>query len=107
MQTLRTWSGRSQFKYAGSVARWVDIRYGSKGRAAVTAKELATLLAAFDGRRVDVGTSRTSPPQMSLGAWLQEHVTHTAIASYVAPILLAEGFAARVPQAPHQIQFRK
>ena len=107
MQTLPTWSGCSRFEYAGCVALGVDIRYGSKGRAAVTAQQFAALLAAFGGRRVDVGTSRTNPPQLSLGAWLQQHVTHTAIASYVAPILLAEGLAARVPQAPHQIQFCK
>jgi len=108
MQTLPTWSGRSQFRYAGSVARGVSIRYGSKGwPASITGEEFAALLAAFGGRRVDVGTSRTSPPPMSLGAWLQQHVTRTAIASYVAPILLAEGIADRVPQNPHQIQFRK
>jgi hypothetical protein len=108
MQTLLTWSGSSKFRYAGSVARGVNIRYGSKGwPAAVTAQDFAALLAAFGGRRVDVGTSRTNPPRMSLGAWLQKHVTRTAIASYVAPILLAEGLAARVPEDPHQIQFRK
>jgi len=106
MQTLRTWSGRSQFQYCGCVACGVNIRYGSKGRAAVTAKEFATLLAAFGGRRVDVGTSRTNPPRLSLGAWLQQHVTRTAIASYMAPILIEECLASRVAEDPHQIQFR-
>jgi hypothetical protein len=107
MRALRTWSGRSQFRYAGSVARGVNIRYGSKGRAAVTAQEFAALLVAFGGRCVDVGTSRTAPPRMSLGAWLQQRVTRTAIASYVAPILLAEGLAVRVPEDRHRIQFRR
>lgn len=109
MRTVPTWSGCSQFQYAGSVARGVRIRYGSKGKGqvAVTAKEFADLLAAFGGRRVDVGTSRTSPPRGSLGAWLQKHVTPTAIASYVAPILLAEGLAVRVPEDRHKVQFRR
>jgi len=107
MRVLQTWAGRSQFRYAGSVAGGVKIHYGSKGRATVTAQDFAALLAAFRGRRVDVGTSRTTPPRKSLGAWLQQHVTRTAIASYVAPILLVEGLAVRVPGNRHQIQFRK
>jgi hypothetical protein len=32
-------------------------------------------------------------PANSVGAWLQGHVTQTALASYVGPILIRHGFA--------------
>lgn len=105
MPTLRTWSGRSQFSYTGSVARGVAIRYGANRRAVVTAAQFTSLLRAFAGRHVDVGTSRTAAPRFSLGAWLQHNVRRTAIASYVGPILVAQSRAMRAPADPHQIQF--
>lgn len=105
MPRLRTWSGRSQFSYTGSVARGVQIRYGSNRRAEVSAGQFAALLRVFARRNVDVGTSRTTAPRFSLGAWLQQNVRRTAIASYVGPILLAERRATRSPRDPHQIQF--
>lgn len=105
MPTLRTWSGRSQFSYTGSVAGGVTIRYGANRQAAVTAAEFASLIRAFAGRHVDVGTSRTTAPPFSMGAWLQQNVRRTAIASYVGPILVAEGRATRLPGNSHQIQF--
>jgi hypothetical protein len=52
-----------------------------------------------------MGTSRDNPPTGSVGAWLQENVTKTAIASYVGPILLSEGLASRVPGEPSKIRF--
>jgi hypothetical protein len=42
---------------------------------------------------VDIGTSRTDPPRGSVGEWLQLNVSKRAIASYVGPILIAEGYA--------------
>ena len=43
-----------------------------------------------------MGTSRTEPPEDSIGAWLLMNVTPVAIASYVGPILVLEGYARRV-----------
>ena len=40
-----------------------------------------------------IGTSRTDPPRNSVGEWLQLNVTRTALASYVGPILITEGYA--------------
>ena len=37
------------------------------------------------------------PPCESVGKWLQDNVTRTAIASYVAPILVEERYAKQVP----------
>ena len=36
------------------------------------------------------------PPCESVGKWLQDKVTRTAMASYVAPILVEEGYAEQV-----------
>ncbi len=36
------------------------------------------------------------PPKGSLGEWLQTNVTRSAIACYVASILVIEGYAKRV-----------
>jgi hypothetical protein len=54
---------------------------------------------------VDAGTSRTDPPAKSVGEWFLANVTKTAIASYVCPILIHEGFAERVDKS--QIAFVK
>lgn len=51
------------------------------------------LLTHFKGMRVPCGTSRDKPQIGSLGEWLQGNVTKTAIASYVAAILVHEGYA--------------
>lgn len=98
MNTTPTWSGHSQFDYEGSVAAGTHIRYGTKGKYLITisGSQYAQLLAHFDGLEVSVGTSRDNPPRGSLGEWLNEHVTRTASASNVAPILVKEGYAVRV-----------
>jgi hypothetical protein len=62
------------------------------------------LLNHFIGQTVSVGTSRTNPPSGSLGSWLNQVVTQTAIASYVAPILIHEGYAERI--SDHEIRIR-
>jgi len=64
------------------------------------------LLRAFGGATVGIGTSRTNPTPGSVGEWLQANVTKTAMASFVGPILLAEGYAERVPGASSEIRFK-
>jgi len=93
---IKTWGKRSQFEYSGSVKTGTDIIYGRGFKIHVEAQEYTALRNHFMNRIVPVGTSRTEPPTDSLGAWLQANVTKTAIASYVAPILLIEGYAERI-----------
>jgi hypothetical protein len=45
---------------------------------------------------VNTGTSWTVLLAGSVGEWLMENVTRTAIASYVVPILLEEGHAEKL-----------
>ena len=106
MPKLPTWSGTSSFSYTGSVKHGTKIRHGNNGAFSVTmtALQYTTLLNYFRRRTVEIGTSRTQPPRGSLGEWLQANVTRTAIASYVGPILIAEGFAAR--DGSTRIRFR-
>jgi hypothetical protein len=56
---------------------------------------------------IDIGTSRTSPPDGSLGQWLQQNVTKTAIACYVGPILVEGRYAQRVPGDGTKIRIMK
>ena len=71
------------------------IRYGRGWEVRVPADAWASLLRHFDGRKVPCGTSRTEPPRGSLGEWLMQNLSRTAMASYVGAILVAEGFAAK------------
>ncbi len=93
MRTLPTWAGRSEFNYTGSVAQGTVITFGRGYSVPVSADEYAALLEHFRGKRANIGTSRTDAPPGSVGEWLQENVTPTAIASYVGPILVEEGYA--------------
>jgi len=101
---LTTWAGRSSFEYAGSVKAGTTIKYGRGFTIKVSATDYSRLLNFFAGSTVEIGTSRTNPPADSLGRWLQANVTKTAIASYVGPILINEGYAVKVGQS--QIRFR-
>jgi hypothetical protein len=96
MPSLRTWGGRSRFSYQGSIETGTDIRYGKGWNVRVEAHQYAAIRRQFINREVPAGTSRTDPPPGSLGAWLQANVTRTAIASYVAPILVEENCAERI-----------
>ena len=91
-----TWNGKSTFSYVGTVETGTIITYGQGRRIKVTAQKYAALRQNFLNRVIPVGTSRTMPPCESLGAWLKTNVTLTAIASYVAPILILEKFAERI-----------
>jgi len=97
MTTLRTWSGSSQFKYEGTVEKGTDIWPGqAKYPINVSGADYGKLLSNFKRREVAVGPHRVNPPADSLGEWLQANVSQTAIASYVAPILVKEQHAVRV-----------
>lgn len=93
IRSLLTWAGKSKFSYSGSVAQGTTITYGSGFLITLSAFQYNALLNHFRGRTVDIGTSHDNPPRGSVGEWLQSHVTKTGIASYVGPILIAEGYA--------------
>ena len=98
MAILKTWAEKSNFSYSGSVRQGTTITCGESLSfvVSVTAPEYQALLDHFRGQTVDIGTSRDIPPHGSVGEWLQSHVTKTAIASYVGPILIVEGYAERI-----------
>lgn len=92
----KTWAGKSSFEYDGSVEGGTRITYGKGNSIEVAGQQYTALRKKFMQRVIPVGTSRTNAPSESLGAWLQANVTKTAIASYVAPILIIEEYAERV-----------
>jgi hypothetical protein len=96
-KTLKTWNGKQEFLYSGSVTTGTEIRYGDNFYFKITidAGIYLALLEAFAGKEVPIGASRTRIPANSLGAWLMTNVTKTAIASYVGPILINEECAKR------------
>jgi len=100
MKTLGTWDpGRGKtFQYSGFVADGTTIRYGKNcaHTVQISSHQYADLLAHFRGCTVNIGTDRVKPPSGSVGEWLKQNVAKTGVASYVGPILVAEGYAERV-----------
>ena len=90
-----TWDSRSEFSYEGCILTGTKIWYGEKSSVKVTSQQYAKLRGNFLGQVIPAGASRTTPPTQSLGEWLKNNVTKTAIASYVAPILVREGYAVK------------
>jgi len=107
MVTLDTWAEKSKFQYSGSVTAGTTINYGSKYgyTLTVTGEQYKRLRKTFLRKIVDIGTSRNKAPLGSIGNWLQNNVTKTAIASYVGPILIEEGYARKVGK--HKIEILK
>jgi hypothetical protein len=93
IKELPTWAGCSKFGYIGSVEQGVIIYYGKGRQIKIRPSQFAEMLGCFAGKTVKVGTSSTDRPIDSLESWLKENVTKSAIVSYVAPILIAEGLA--------------
>jgi hypothetical protein len=113
MKQLVTWGHQTVFNYEGSVSTGTAIEFGpgaaiisqSGHHISITATQYGALIAAFSGRTVLTGTSR-EPTVGSLGDWLMTNVSPTAVASYVAPILVHEGYAERVDGNDALIRFR-
>lgn len=93
---MPTWAGRSSFSYTGTAKQGTEILYGrANSPILVTGLQYQRLLDHFRGRTVKCGTSRTNRPAGSLGDWLTKNVTKTAVASYVAAVLVNEHYAKR------------
>lgn len=92
---IPTWGNRSEFDYTGSLDNGTEISYGNGNLISVSAQQYQAMLVHFRGQVISVSPERTNPAVGSLEQWLTENVTATAIASYVAPILVREGVAIR------------
>jgi hypothetical protein len=103
MPVLSTWDNRSSFEFTGSVRYGTKITYGETGEVRVSAQDYQRLRAHFQGQTVDIGTSRTKPPAGSLGEWLKNNVSASAIASYVGPILIYHGHAQKIGKSQIEI----
>ena len=80
MKILPTWAAKSEFKYEGSVADGTTIYYGTTGsKSYISSEQYSQLLNHFRSRSANIGTSRTNPPNGSVGEWLQKNVKKTAI----------------------------
>jgi hypothetical protein len=90
---LVTLTRKRPFHYEGSVEKGTTILFGQNKYAIITADQYKELINHFKGKTVSIGTSFTTPPSDSVGAWLLKHVSTRALASYVAPILIKEGYA--------------
>ena len=104
MLGLPTWAKKSRFQYTGTVQTGTTITYGKGFRVKISGSDYSRLISFFSGSTVEIGTSRTNPPNGSLGKWLQSNVTKTAIASYVGPILINEGYAEKVGESKIRIK---
>lgn len=103
MKALQTIARKSPFKYEGSIADGIILYFGNGRKETVTKKHCQLLLEKFDGKIVNVGRSFKNPPPNSLGEWLLQNVSKRAIASYMAPVLVEEGYATWV--GSKEIQF--
>ena len=88
MITLRTRAKGVEFSYERTLDNRILIQYGDDRRITIAAEDYRRLIDTFKGRTVPLGTSRDSPPPHSVGKWLQENVTKTAVASYIGSILV-------------------
>ncbi len=89
MKTLAT---GTEFEYSGSVVKGLSLVVGDGYTNKVSREVLSALTKHFFGREVDLGTSRTDPPEGSIGEWLISQ-TSINLASYIGPVLVEEGFA--------------
>lgn len=92
---LRTFSRGVDFKVCPTILGYQLHFGGSSGNATFSLATLQSLALDFAGKRVAIGASRTSPPEGSLGEYLQKNVSKTALSSYVAPLLVYLGLANR------------
>ena len=100
---LKTKARKAKFFYEPTADGGFWIRYGRGHECIVSGPDARRLVHHFRGREVALGTSRDNPPPGSVGAWLQQEVTPVAIASYVGPILVREGYAEWVDKSKAEL----
>lgn len=99
MKELSTLHRKVPFYYDGQVGEDTIIHYGESGQktARISSAGWKALLEEFSGKEVRLGRSPRNPSPGSLGEWLKTVLRRPGMASYVAPILIAEGYAEEIP----------
>jgi hypothetical protein len=94
-KSLKTWAGKSEFEYMGSVKDGTTIIVGeSRQITEVSSEQYKQLIKHFSGRTVKVGAVQSSDSEPgTLDEWLKNNVTKRMIATYVASILNRESYA--------------
>ena len=93
MKEISTWGGKSKFTYDGSVSEGTKIVFKSGVVLKFSKEEYEKILNFFIGKAVNIGTSRTNPPEGSLGRWIEINLSKTGTTSFIGAILLEEGYA--------------
>ena len=93
MIELKTKARGAKFFYEPTADGGFWLQHGRGHERIVSGADVRQLVNHFRGSEVALGTSRTNPPPGSVGAWLLKEVTPVAIASYLGPILVREGYA--------------
>lgn len=107
IHAMKTIVKKKSFTYKSLSNEDKEIIFGTSKMLVKLRNELyMNLLDTFKGQTVTIGVSITNPPEGSIGEWLMNHITKTAIASYIVPILLLEGYASLVnPNEKGKIKF--
>lgn len=96
MVELKTLTKGSFFRYESSIKNGIKIMYGNLGYYTKVSQEILQLLIKkFSDKTVLIETTRTiaNLNEGSLGHWLNKHLSSPVITSYVAAILVHEGYA--------------
>lgn len=96
---LETWYGGRQFSYTGSISSGVALLCGEEDQRCldITREQCRSLLRNFAERTVPIGMSLMGRDE-GLGEWLRIE-TGEYVVQYVAPILVAEGYAERISRS--------
>jgi hypothetical protein len=102
--TLGGGSRRRRFRYLGSVATGVEVLF-TKSSMRVSSGLFAGIVNAFAGRTIPGGFSQSNPTPGGLGEWVARYsrlLNETTLtprhASYVAAVLVGEGYASGARQ---------
>jgi hypothetical protein len=78
------------FMYSGNVNNGTIILYGKDflNGMEITKEHYLALTNHFKGKTVNLGSSRNKRKEATLGEWIAENITKTAIVSYIVPILI-------------------
>ena len=96
MVELKTLAKGSTFRYEGSIKEGIRIMYGQLGfNTKVDKVILNSMLKNFSNKTVLIDATRTKSnlKEGSLGQWLNNYLKTAVITSYVAAILVHEGYA--------------
>ena len=95
MIELKTLSKGSPFRYEGSIKNGIEILYGKSNEKIVPQEILESLIKNFSNKTVPIETTRTIEDlnEGSLGHWLNKNINGPVITSYIASILVHEGYA--------------